>query len=489
MYVLGIDVGTTGTKAIVVDEKGKTVGSGYKGYKLVSASGGIVEQNPEDWYEAAVTAVRQAVGNIDTSKVVSLSMSTQGASSLLVDKDFKPLTNAITWMDNRAVKQKDEISALLGDDLVYRKTGWKPLPCMDLAKYKWLMENDPISFNKASSFVSTLEYMNYRLVGVNVIDPTNAAMRQFMDIETREWDGQLLASVGAEKSKLPEIQPTALYLGFLTKNAAEDLSLHGKVKVYNGAHDQYCSLLGADIIEPGELMLSTGTAWAVMGVTERLSQPDSYIAYGPHIVKGKFGALAALPASGAALDWLKNNVIGSTYEEIDRNAQKRIEKSSGLFFYPYFSGVGFPDWNTTAKACLIGLGLEHDKYDMALSCMEGVVFQLKRALEDYKKNGIMVDTMKVMGGATRSNLWMKIIASLCDCELFIMENKDTACIGAAVIAGVGAGIYENYRQAARAMNMCMKFEEDVSGLTAFYKLKYKKYIEAWPYLEKLFGNK
>lgn len=488
MYVLGIDVGTTGTKAIVVDRDGKTIGTGYMGYKLITSNGGVVEQNPEDWYRAVVNAVRQAVKDIDTSEVVALSMSTQGASSLLVDKDFSPLCNAITWMDSRAVKQKDEISALLGVDLVYRKTGWKPLPCMDLAKMKWIMENDIINYSKAAYFISTLEYMNYRLVGVNIIDPTNAAMRQLMNIETKEWDGQLLASIGADRAKLPDILPTSQYLGLLTRKAAEDLSLHVKVKVYNGAHDQYCSLLGADVINPGELMLSTGTAWAVMGVTENLPYSASYISFGPHIINGKFGALAALPASGAALDWLKNNIIDCDYEAINMNAQTRIEKCSELMFFPYFSGTGFPDWNDAIKACFIGIGLEHDKYDLALSCMEGVVFQLRRALDEFEANGIKVNIMRITGGATRSTLWMRLIAALCDCELYIMDNKETACIGAAILAAVGEGIFADYRQASQVMNKCVRFEENNSGLVDFYNLKYKKYRNAWSYLEKLYGS-
>ena len=320
MYVIGIDIGTTGCKAIVVDDAGQAVGSGYQGYGLITGSGGVVEQDPRQWYVGMAASVRQATAGLDRRQIKALALSTQGASSLLVDERFTPLTNAITWMDMRSAAQKEEIEAELGNEYIYRTTGWRAHAALDMAKGRWLAENDAVTFHNAHAFVSTIEYANYRLTGVGAIDPTNAAMRQLMDIRTKQWDGRLLQCARLEERKLPEILPSGSLLGGLTAQAAEELGLHTGVQVFNGAHDQYCGALGAAILKPGDLMLSTGTAWVTIAVSDSVVYSQSYLSPGPHVLPGLYGALASLSACGAALDWLRNNITGSTYEDINKNA-------------------------------------------------------------------------------------------------------------------------------------------------------------------------
>jgi xylulokinase len=478
-YVLGIDVGTTGTKAVVIDESGRICGSGYEGYGLITSAGGYVEQDADSWYIAAVAAIRQAIAGVEPSAVTALSMSTQGASLVLVDENFNPLCSAITWMDSRAVRQKEEIESRLGEDYVYRKTGWKPHVSQDLAKIRWLKENREDLFNKAACFITTQEYMNRKLTGENIIDPTNAAIRQLMDIRTKEWDEILLGFIPLDKKRLPRIVQTGEYIGLLTREAANDLGLNQTVRVYNGGHDQYCGMLGANITRPGELLLSTGTAWAMVAVTDKPMFTSSSISFGPHIIPGKYGALASIPTSGAAYDWMKNNIVGSDYDTINSHAQKRIEACAPLLFYPYFTGAGYPNWNPNARASILGLGLENDKYDLALACMEGVAFQLRMALDDYAANGIRVDTVRIIGGATKNSLWMRILSSLIDCSLYLMSSRETACTGAAAIAAAKEGMFTSYEHAAQTMNDSIRYPEDTSGWRSFYEEKYKRYKNAW----------
>ena len=242
MYILGIDVGTTGTKALLVDECGKVLSGGYKEYKLKS-DGVRVTQNAADWWDAAVFAVRRATEDADKSKICGISLSTQAASMFAADKSGESLCDVITWMDSRSAEETEQLTAALGAETVYKKTGWLPNPALDASKILWIKKNEPELFAKADKFISTVEYMNIKLCGRCVIDPTNAAMRQMFNLEKCDWDDEILAQIGIGREKLPEIAPIGECIGKLTESAANELGLSQSVKVFNGAHDQYLSLI------------------------------------------------------------------------------------------------------------------------------------------------------------------------------------------------------------------------------------------------------
>ncbi len=488
MLVLGIDIGTTGCKVIAADETGEIAGVGYQGYGLVTGPGGRVEQDPQDWIQGMTSSVRQATKGLDVTRIAALALSTQAASSLLVDEMYRPLTPAITWMDSRSTGQRNAIEEALGGEFVYRTTGWRPHAALDMAKGRWLADNEGEVFGQSRWFVSTLEYANQFLTGIGAIDPTNAAMRQLMDIGTKQWDKKLMACARIEARKLPPIRPSGDFLGYLTNAAAKELGLHTGVKVYNGAHDQYCGALGASIIKPGELMLSTGTAWVTIAVSDKAVYTKSFLSPGPHVIPGLYGALASLPTSGAALDWLKNNITGSSYAEIDRIAAGRIAKCSEVYFYPYLAGACFPAWNSHAKAAFLGLDMDTDRFDMALACMEGVAFQLRMAMDEYESGGIGITDVRVMGGAVNSPVWLSIISAVCGIRMHIMREKDTACIGAACIAGVGSGLFPDYEQAASLMNRSRVYDPPEQSLTNHYQQKYARYVEKWSILKTAYGK-
>jgi len=449
---------------MVVDEAGNILSRGYASYELIVPGPGKVEQDPRCWWSAAIQSVRQACTGLDAREIAALSVSTQGASSVLVDAAGEPMGNAITWMDTRAEAETRELVSLLGEDAVYRKTGWPLSSSLDLAKLLWLVRNEPEMLAGASKFISTLEYINHVLVGRHIIDPTNAAMRQLMSLQTLAWDDTLVAATGALPELLPEIIPTGAFIGYLQKSASESLGLTGKVQVFNGAHDQYCGCVGSDAVRPGEIMLSTGTAWVLMAVGSQAIFPTPVISPGPHIVPGLWGALAALPSGGSAFDWYKNRFLNEDYAAIEarlgKNAHlgkeshvgKKAHNRDGLFFYPHLTGEYFPRINSDARGTLVGLGLEHGKYDVAEAIMEGVVFQMRTALDEYRKAGYAVETLKVNGGALNSPYWTRLIANNIDCAVYALSSKDAACVGAAAIAGVGVGLFPDYASASLLLN-------------------------------------
>lgn len=485
MYVIGIDVGTTGTKVVLTDEKGNIVGKGYKEYSLVTLPGGKVEQRAEDWYDAAVFATRRATEGF-CGEVAAISLSTQGGSTLAVDENFEPLSMAYTWMDRRASVEIEEAAEEFGADAIYKKTGWEPDPSLDIAKLRWMRKYEKDLFYKAHMFLTTTEYMNYKLTGNAVTDPGNAAMRQLFNINTGDWDDELLDLAGVSRDRLPKCVFTGEYIGNLTEKAAEDLGLSTSVKVYNGGHDQYCAAVGCGAVEDGDMLLSTGTTWVVLGVSSAPLYTESFLAPGVHPCKGKYGNIASLRSAGSALKWLKNSIGEDDFVKMDEEAEKRRDSAKNVFFYPYFAGAGFPHNSDSINSCVLGLELMNDKYDLARALMEGIAFETRGVLEEFAKCGTEIKSLKMVGGAAKSPIWSKITADVCNCEIAFPSEPDTCCIGAAILAAVGHGIYPDYVTAGKNMiKHSGKLSPDPEA-AAFYSEKYEKYKRGFALVSEFF---
>ena len=475
-YVIGLDVGTTGTKAVVCDESGCIHGKGYREYELMFGEHGEVEQRAQDWYEAANGAVREAcaASGVPGSAIEAVSLSTQGGSMLAVDRNFAPLTNVMTWMDQRAAAEADELCAAIGTEELYRASGWKPGAAYDCAKILWLRRHRPEIFARTASFVTTLEYMNMRLTGRNVSDPSNAAIRILYHIREGRYDQRILSFLGISVSQLPQILPAGCEIGCLTEAAARDLGLHTGVRVYNGAHDQYCASLGAGAVSVGDMLVATGTAWVVLGVTDRLITSDTYVSPGIHPVKGLCGAMASLVSAGSVLKWYKN-LIGEDYASLDEGAALRRDHAADLFFAPYLGGAGFPHADPNTPSRLIGLKLAHDRYDIARALMEGVAFEVRTVLEEYRRLGCPVRRLYMTGRTAHSRLWRGLVRDVAGCEILVTDEPDTCCVGAAMLAVCGIGIYPSLSETAGRMSRISCRDIPDPENTAFYQQKYQRY--------------
>lgn len=476
MYIIGLDVGTTGTKAIVCNENGHIIGSGYKEYELLSQKSGWISQNANDWWDAAVFAINKASEKINKSEIKAIGLSTQGASMLAADSQGNAISEVITWMDSRSVKECEELEQTIGAEEIYRKCGWRLSAGCDASKILWIKHNWPDIFEKAACFPSTIEFMNYKLCGKYVTDPTNAAIRQIFNIKSGTWDNEILDAIGITEKKLPSVMPIGACVGTLRKEAADLLGLNLSVRVYNGAHDQYCASIGCGAVNPGDMLLATGTTWVILGVCKDLLYTDSHISPGIHPVPGVYGAMASLVSAGSALKWYKN-IIEDDFRIMDSEASSRAESSKNLFFFPYLYGAGFPHNRPNAKSAIIGLEARHDKYDIARSLMEGVAFETKSVLEEFASRGMKIDKLMMTGGASRSQLWSEIVGYVSECDIYRMNEPETCSVGAAMIAFVGEGIFSDYNSCSEVMVNSSKLELNDHSRFDYYRTKYSNYVE------------
>jgi len=476
MYVIGLDIGTTGTKALLVDcATGAVAGKGYHGYKLIT-NGARVEQDANDWIAASISSIREAMAGNEKISVSGISVSSQGASMVMAGQDGTPVGNAITWMDTRAGVEAAELEARLGNDYVYHMCGWRIFPSLDAAKILYLkragLEQPGIRY------LSTIEIVNQFLTGRAIIDPTNAAIRQLLNIRTANWDARMLEALNLSPMQLPEIKPTGALVGGLSRAAAQATGLAEGIPVYSGAHDQYCASIGAAAIQAGDMLLSAGTTWVVLGLgTQPLFTP-SFIAPSIHPVPGLFGAIASLSGSGVSLEWYRNKFLPETdYAVIDDEAARR--EPGDLFYYPYPLGAAYPIWNPDARAAFTGSTLEHDRYDYARAIMEGVAFGVRRTLIDFSQNGCSIHALKVLGGAAKSPLWTRLICDIANIRVELLREPDACALGAAVIAACGAGAYPNYRAAANAMVQHAATLEPDPERAKYFAEKFDRYSRQW----------
>jgi sugar (pentulose or hexulose) kinase len=488
--LLGIDVGTTGTKSILLDEEGHIVSSSYRKYSRFCTENGHVEQEAEDWWKALSYTVRDCTKDLDSKDAVkAISLSTQGGSMVPVDVDGNPLANAVTWMDTRGAEQHEALLKLNGEDFYYLRSGWRLSNSFNLIQIVWLRDNVPEVFEKAARFLSTIDFINRRLTGEFRVDPTSAGMTQLFNIVEFKWDERLLALAGLSKERLPEITNSGEVVGTLSRNAALDLGLSNAVQVVSGGHDQYCAALGAGAIDTGDVLLSTGTSWVILAVTDHpVLNTEFYPSPGRHVVEGKWGVISHTPTGGAAFQWMRDNMAAcrvntdrsarlETFAEIDERVSRKKPGASGIFFHPYFAGTACPTWSLKSRASIIGIDLSHDRYDVFRAVMEGVTYEVKWMLDVLEDMGLSGRRLVVIGGAAKSEVWLKIISDITGLDVEVPDYRDTACIGAAILAGKGSGVFSSIEEGYR---VCKRKVESVHCTMAHrktYSDSYRQYRE------------
>ncbi|NLF56745.1 MAG: hypothetical protein GX580_03810, partial [Candidatus Hydrogenedens sp.] len=461
-YLIGVDVGTTGTKSMLISEEGRVVAHAYEGYPCHTPGNGMVEQDAEDWWRALVKTVREVTAEPEHAKnVAAISLSLQGGTMVPVDGHGKPLHRAIVWSDKRCEKQAQAFAEAFGKDYMYQKSGWHLGNGLNAMQIAWLRENCPEAYENAAMFLSVPDYVSLRMSGRAVVDISDVGINQLADIRTGTYDPGILDFIGIREDQLAEIAPSATPVGKLLPEAAAELGLSADTLLVAGAHDQYAGLLGAGITRTGDILIGTGTAWVVTALTEA---PDFESGFAQSIpAAGNWGSLVSLSSGGVCLDWFRGGVAGlpgnaMTYDEINEIAPQRGVGARGLKFYPYFNGSSFPMSAPRCKATLVGLDQSHDRYDIARAVMEGVAMQTVWTL-DYFRAKSPECRVTLSGGASKSPFWSQTVANFANCPITTPLVSDLPCVGAAVMAGVGSGVFASCEEGAGRISMEQKVYE------------------------------
>lgn len=475
-YLLGIDVGTTGTKTILFSDSGEPLRHAYRSYPLSHPNIGESEQNPGDWWQAIIDTVREVTADCG-SQVVAISLSTQGGTLVPVDANGEPVRPAIVWNDYRFTHQREQYLSEVGPaETLYQTCGWKLGRGLPLLAIRYMRDCEPEVFAKCDKFLSVPSYVALKMTGNAKVDISNAGIEQLTDIRAFRYDSKLLNFAGIQESQLAEVVPSGTVIGKLTKEAAEAMGLSESACLVAGAHDQYAVSLGAGAVSAGDILIGSGTCWVV---TASGNEEDfaSGLAQSVAAVPGLWGTLRSLSSGGVCLEWLRNNILAGEdsqvldYTTINTQAAQLRAAEDGLFFYPFKGTYG--DGSFT-KGAFVGMDLSHTRFHLARAIMEGVVFQILWIMESFKTKPSS-EGLKLAGGASKSDLWPQILADVSGLPVRIPKVADLACVGAAILAGVGAGLYPSCQAGYRAFAIEETVIQPRAEMTAIYKDLFEKY--------------
>ena len=468
---LGLDIGSTSVKALLKDEKGRTVALGRCAYPTNYAPGGVVTQDARDWWAAAVKAVREAVSGHEKD-VAAIGLSSQGGSVLAVTGGGEPLSAASSWMDATAVSEAGEISENLGGESVYRACGWGMTPASAAAKLLRLRRQEPEVFRRAEFFVTTQEYIMKKLTGSFVTDPASSAIARLFDIEKGGYNDEMLCFLGINESRLARVAPAGGLIGTLTSAAAEELGLSRDVKVMNGTHDQYCASLGSGVTRSGELLIASGTAWVLFSVTERPLFTHSHISPGVHPAGG-YGAMASLGGIGSEVSRFAS-ACGLSPAELDARAEGVVPERvvcpcpRGKGFLP--RGEAFDLLSEKEKA---SPGAP-EKVWRAL--LEGAAFEAKRGAKEFMLPDGFGITLS--GGAVFSPLWARLVSEAFGRKISVTKEPDAPALGAAMLAAVGDGAFGSLNDAAETFAVREELPPPKPDAVAALNERYSEYLSA-----------
>jgi xylulokinase len=484
--LLGLDVGTTATKALLFDREGSIAASASRQYGLVTPNDTWVEQNPEDLWDGVVETTRAVLEGLrPEDRVVALSQSSQAGTTIPVDDAGEPVYNAISWMDNRGTEQAGQIRQEVGADFIRRTTGWPLYEGLPLQHIGWLRDNRPDVFEATRRFLFVNDFIGYRLTGELCMNPSDASITQLLNVATADWDERLLSLVGIRREQLSPVRPSGSIVGRISAQASEATGLSRDVLVVSGAHDQYCAAVGLGVTEPGLMMLSCGTAWVLLAVPEGLEVGlDSGMAVSCHAVPDRWGAIQSLGGVGTSLEWFIDNIwVGRgagenrdlLYREINEAAAVSSVGAGGLLFHPLAGGhestIGSGGGGFT------GLTLRHRRTDMVRAVLEGVVYELRWAMEQIQAGGIGIGELKMVGGAARSPVWPQIVADITKVPVVLPAVSEAASLGAATLAGTGVGVFTSLEQSFPKLKGKETRLEPSADAMGVYDERYAEYRE------------
>ena len=500
-YLLGIDMGTTSMKAAVYDTKGQQMKAAVVEYDLITPSTVIVEEKPEVYMEAIVACMNKIrdKGFKDTQNITTVSFSVQGETFFVLDEDCKPLRNAIVWMDNRADKQAVELREKFGDEKCYEVTGQVSFEaCWPAAKVLWIKQNEPEIWGKIKHIVLLEGFIINLLTGKFVDEGSLLTSTEWWDIRTKKYWPEMLEYIGIDESWLPEIKESGEPVGKILPEMADLLGISKDATICTGCLDQAAGAIGVGNIRPGIFSENIGAALAICVPTAKLTYDPNRLMPVHYFAVPDTYMMHTFTTGGMFLRWFRDGFCQDeiamekltgidSYDLMNKEVEQVAPGADGLIALPHLQGSMAPDVNLNAKAVFYGATLTHKKPHFIRAIMESLGYIISRNLEAIEDMGLEVEQIRTMGGGSKSEIWNQIKADITGKTLNVTySSQDTACLGAAILAGNAAGVFESIESAVENMIQIKKSYVPNEKNHKMYLKQYKKYNMLFKALTELF---
>ncbi len=499
-YLIGVDIGTSGTKTVLFDIKGNTIADATEEYPLYQPFIGWAEQDPQDWWKAVCITIKSVISKsgVNPEDIKGIGLSGQMHGAVLLGSKNNVLRRSIIWCDQRSGKECEQITNLVGQKRLIEITANPALTGFTASKVMWIKNNEPQIFEKTRKILLPKDYIRFKLTGEFATEVSDASGMQFLNVPLRNWSDEVLEKLQIDKTLLAKVYESPEITGEVTGEAAELTGLKVGTPVVGGAGDQAAGAVGNGIVRGGIVSSTIGTSGVVFAHSDSITiDPLGRVHTFCHAVPGAWHVMGVTQAAGFSLKWFRDNFCKEEintaklmeidpYVLMDKEAEKAEPGCSGLLYLPYLMGERTPHLDPDAKGTFIGLSAKHTKRDLIRAVMEGVTYSLKDCFEIIKGMGVDVEEVRVSGGGGKSPLWQKMQSDIFGCNIAVTNSSEGPALGVALLAGVGTGIYDNVQEACDiAVKVKTRQSPDVS-LNTLYSKYYSIYKYVYPALKNSF---
>ncbi|MCC8069151.1 MAG: xylulokinase [Ruminococcus sp.] len=493
-YVIGVDLGTSGTKTVLFDEIGNVIASHTVEYPLYQEKNGWAEQDPLDWYNATITTIKAVLekSNIDSKDIKGIGLSGQMHGLVMLDKDYNVLRKSIIWCDQRTGKECEELTEIVGAEKVIEITANPILTGFTASKIRWVMKNEPKIFEKCRYILLPKDYVRLMLTGELATEVSDASGMQLLDVPNRRWSSVMLDALNITEDMLGKVYESPDVTGEVTQKVADITGLKKGTIVVGGAGDNAAAAVGTGVVEDGKAFTTIGTSGVVFAHTsnvtiDTMGRVHTFCCAVPNC----WHVMGVTQGAGLSLKWFRDNFCTSEKETaklmgvdeyylMDKEAEKIPVGADRLLYLPYLMGERTPHLDPNARGMFFGLSAIHGKSHMLRAVLEGVAYSLRDCVEVFREMNINVNNMMACGGGGTSPLWRQMLADLYACPVKTVSSKEGPALGVGILALTGSRIYSSVQEACKTIIRVDKVQSPIEENVPQYEKYYQLYREIYP---------
>lgn len=487
MYYIGIDLGTSAVKLLLMEGNGKIANVVSKEYPLYFPHPGWSEQKPEDWYEQTIAGVKELLTGFDASQVAGISFGGQMHGLVILDSEDNVIRPAILWNDGRTSKENDYLNQVIGKETLSSYTANISFTGFTAPKILWVKENEPENFDRIAKIMLPKDYLAYRLTGVHCTDVSDASGMLLFDVKNRCWSKEMCEICGVREEQLAALYESYETVGTVLPEIAKELGLSDHVKVAAGAGDNAAAAVGTGTVGEGMCNISLGTSGTIFISSEKFGVDKNNALHAFAHADGHYHLMGCMLSAASCNKWWMDDIIGTKdYAKEQADITKLGENH--VYFLPYLMGERSPHNDPDARGTFIGMTMDTTRADMTQAVLEGVAFALRDSFEVAKSLGISIERTKICGGGAKSPLWKKIIANVMNVKVDVIESEEGPGYGGAMLAAVACGEYASVEEAAARLVKVVDTVEPEPELAAKYEARYQQFKQIYPVVKGLFPN-
>lgn len=485
MLYVGIDLGTSAVKLLLMDGEGKIQKIVSREYPLYFPHPGWSEQKPEDWYEQVMDGMKELIAEADKSKIAGISFGGQMHGLVILDKEDEVIRPAILWNDGRTYEECDYLNNVIGKEKLSEYTANISFTGFTAPKILWVKNKEPENFKKIVKIMLPKDYIAYKLTGVNCTDVSDASGMLLMDVKNRRWSKEMCEICGISEEMLPKLYESYECVGTVKPEIARELGIPETVKVAAGAGDNAAAAVGTGTVGDGMCNISLGTSGTIFISSEKFGVDKNNALHAFAHADGHYHLMGCMLSAASCNKWWMDEIIGTS----DYGAEQKKIGALGenhVYFLPYLMGERSPHNNPNARGTFIGMTMDTTRADMTQAVLEGVAFALRDSFEVAKSLGIKIERTKICGGGAKSPLWKKMIANILNLKVDVIESEEGPALGGAMLAAVACGEYKNVEEAAAKIVRIVDTVEPEEELVKKYDERYQQFRQIYPACKPLF---